>query len=339
LPFINKETMNYFKSFSKELENFDAADFDALALQLFRFQALHNNIYRSYLNHRQVDISAVKEINQIPYLPISFFKTHKVVSGSGEDFQDFFSSSGTTGAITSRHFIWSEQFYLDHAVRLFEKEYGSLTDFHVLALLPAYLERKGSSLVAMADRFIKDSGSSHSGFYLYEYKNLVAKLNELRTDSKRVLLLGVTFALLDVAEKGDDFPPMDNLIVMETGGMKGRRREMIREEVHESLRAFFKVPQIHSEYGMTELMSQAYSHGQGKYKLPSTMKVSLRDPNDPLSPSSKKQGGINIIDLANFHSCAFIETQDLGKFDEAGMLEVLGRFDNSDVRGCNLMVG
>jgi len=191
----------------------------------------------------------------------------------------------------------------------------------------------------MADRFIKNSGSPHSGFYLYEYGQLIEKLNLLRSDNKKILLLGVTFALLDVAEKGYNFPVIENLIVMETGGMKGRRKEMIREEVHEILGAFFKIPQIHSEYGMTELMSQAYSHGKGKYKLPPTMKVNLRDPNDPLSLTEKKQGGINVIDLANFHSCAFIETQDLGRFDEDGYLEVLGRFDNSDVRGCNLMVG
>jgi len=338
LPFTNKETMNYFKSFSKELENFDPNDFNSLALQLFKFQALHNPVYRSYIAHRKIDISSVQRVDQIPYLPISFFKSHKVISSPEEDFQDFYSSSGTTGAITSRHFIWSEEFYLDHAVRIFENQYGPLRDYHVLALLPAYLERKGSSLVAMADRFIKASGSSHSGFYLYEYKKLLDKLRVLKADNKKVLLLGVTFALLDVAETGYDFPIMENLIVMETGGMKGRRKEMIREEVHEILTSFFKVPQIHSEYGMTELMSQAYSQGQGKYHLPATMKVTLRDPNDPFSVTSRKQGGINIIDLANFHSCAFIETQDLGKYDEEGLLEILGRFDNSDIRGCNLMV-
>lgn len=330
--------MNYFKSFSKELENFDSTDFDSLALQLFRFQALQNPVYRAYLTHRQIDIASIKNINQIPYLPISFFKSHKVISGPEEAFQEFYSSSGTTGAITSRHYIWSEKFYLDHAVQIFENQYGSLQNYHILALLPAYLERKGSSLVTMADRFIKDSASPHSGFYLYDYEQLIEKLNTLRSDKKNVLLLGVTFALLDIAEKEMDFPAMNNLIVMETGGMKGRRKEMIREEVHDTLKSFFKLPQIHSEYGMTELMSQAYSQGSGKYWLPATMKVSLRDPNDPFSVSNRKQGGINIIDLANFHSCAFIETQDLGRIDEAGMLEVLGRFDNSDVRGCNLMV-
>lgn len=213
-----------------------------------------------------------------------------------------------------------------------------MTDYHVLALLPAYLERPGSSLVSMAKHFIEKSGSPHSGFYLYNQEELLAKLNLLRNDSRKVLLLGVTFALLDLAESGKVFPPMENLIVMETGGMKGRRKEMIREEVHDILKSFFKVKSIHSEYGMTELMSQAYSKGQGKYTLPGSMRVMLRDVNDPLSWSKRSHGGINVIDLANFHSCAFIETQDLGKFDENGFLEVLGRFDNSEIRGCNLLV-
>ena len=339
MPFINKETMNYFKSFSKELENFALGDFDSLAMHLFRFQALHNHVYRSYLAHRGIDVQEVKNLDQIPFLPISFFKTHQVVSGPLEDFNTVYSSSGTTGAITSRHYIWSEDFYFDHATRIFEQRYASLSDFHVLALLPAYLERKGSSLVTMADHFIRRSGSEHSGFYLYDHGNLFDKLSQLRKGKKKVLLLGVTFALLDLAESGVDFPPMDNLVVMETGGMKGRRREMIREEVHDLLRGFFKVDQIHSEYGMTELMSQAYSKGNGKYELPSTMKVFLRDPHDPFSSTNRSQGGINVIDLANFHSCAFVETQDLGRIDDDGMLEVLGRFDNSDVRGCNLMLG
>jgi acyl-CoA synthetase (AMP-forming)/AMP-acid ligase II len=240
--------------------------------------------------------------------------------------------------ITSKHFIWSEQWYLDHAQQIFEKEYGQLTDFHVLALLPAYLERPGSSLVSMAKHFIEVSQSAHSGFYLYNQDELLEKLKHLKNDSKQVLLLGVTFALLDLAESGKDFSSMENLIVMETGGMKGRRKEMIREEVHDILKRFFKVKAIHSEYGMTELMSQAYSKGEGKYTLPATMRVMLRDVNDPLSWSSRSQGGINVIDLANFHSCAFIETQDLGRFDENGFLEVLGRFDNSEIRGCNLLV-
>ncbi|WP_143960051.1 acyl-CoA synthetase family protein [Litoribacter populi] len=330
--------MNYFKSFSADLDQVNEVNFEKVALALFKFQALHNPIYNSYLKYRKVKVGHVNSLEKIPFLPISFFKTQKVVTGPQEDFTSFYSSSGTTGNITSRHFIWSEEAYLENAKRIFEMEYGPLTDFHILALLPAYLEREGSSLVTMADHFIKKSGSPHSGFYLNNQTELMGKLDELRGSSTKVLLLGVTFALLDFAEEMNAFNKMNNLIIMETGGMKGRRREMIREEVHEILTRYFKVNKIHSEYGMTELMSQAYSKGVGKYVLPNTMKVLLRDVNDPLSFSSKRQGGINVIDLANFHSCAFIETQDVGRYDDRGMLEILGRFDNSDIRGCNLMV-
>ncbi|WP_200974288.1 acyl transferase [Echinicola sp. 20G] len=333
--------MNYFKSFSSQLESMKVADFEKLALDLFQFQAKENAIYRSYLEARGVDSKAVKKVEEIPFLPIQFFKKFPVVCGKKDDFSSFYSSSGTTGQITSKHFIWSEETYLKHAEKIFEDFYGDLRDYHILALLPAYLERKGSSLVAMADYFIEHSRSGDSGFYLYNYKALIEKLHALKTrnDGRKVLLLGVTFALLDLAEQFNDvFPEMDNLIVMETGGMKGRRKEMIREEVHEILKKAFKISQVHSEYGMTELMSQAYSKGDGKYVLPHSMRIYLRDINDPLTWTRRNQGGINIIDLANFHSCAFIETQDLGRYQEDGTLEILGRFDNSEIRGCNLMV-
>ncbi|MDI1322607.1 MAG: acyl transferase [Algoriphagus sp.] len=330
--------MQDFKSFSEGLNNISPKDFESRALELFRFQAKSNEIYQSYLNARKVDLDSIKSLEQIPFLPIRFFKDFKVVSGSLTDFEDFYSSSGTTGMITSRHYIWSESWYLNHAQEIFENTYCSLKDFHVLALLPAYLERQGSSLVSMADHFIRESQSEHSGFYLYNQDELLYKLELLSGDKRKILLLGVTFALLDLAESGKAFSPPGNLIVMETGGMKGRRKEMIREEVRDILKPFFGVPTIHSEYGMTELMSQAYSKGEGKYTVPASMRVFLRDVNDPLSWANRSQGGINIIDLANFHSCAFIETQDLGRFDENGYLEVLGRFDNSEIRGCNLLV-
>lgn len=330
--------MQDFKSFSEGLNNISPKDFESRALELFRFQAKSNEIYQSYLNARKVDLDSIKSLEQIPFLPIRFFKDFKVVSGSLTDFEDFYSSSGTTGMITSRHYIWSESWYLNHAQAVFENTYSSLKDFHVLALLPAYLERPGSSLVSMADHFIRESQSEHSGFYLYNQDELLYKLELLSGDKRKILLLGVTFALLDLAESGKTFSPPGNLIVMETGGMKGRRKEMIREEVRDILKPFFGVPTIHSEYGMTELMSQAYSKGEGKYTVPASMRVFLRDVNDPLSWANRSQGGINIIDLANFHSCAFIETQDLGRFDENGYLEVLGRFDNSEIRGCNLLV-
>lgn len=330
--------MQDFKSFSEGLNNISPKDFDSRALELFRFQAKANEIYQSYLNARKVEIDSVKSLEQIPFLPIRFFKDFKVVSGSPSDFENFYSSSGTTGMITSRHYIWSESWYLNHAQAIFENIYGSIKDFHVLALLPAYLERPGSSLVSMADHFIRESQSEHSGFYLYNQDELLDKLELLSGDKRKILLLGVTFALLDLAESGKTFSTPGNLTVMETGGMKGRRKEMIREEVHDILKPFFGVPTIHSEYGMTELMSQAYSKGEGKYAVPASMRVFLRDVNDPLSWANRSQGGINIIDLANFHSCAFIETQDLGRVDENGYLEVLGRFDNSEIRGCNLLV-
>lgn len=327
-----------FKSFSDRLDNLTPGQFENLALDLFRFQATSNKIYQAYLRARKIDFFAVDALRDIPFLPIRFFKDAAVVCGNPTDYTSFYSSSGTTGMISSKHYIWSEAWYLRHTQRIFEKEYGPLRDFHVLALLPAYLERPGSSLVSMANFFIDQSQSAHSGFYLYNQEELLEKLQSLKNDSKKVLLLGVTFALLDLAESEKPFSKMENLIIMETGGMKGRRKEMVREEVHDRLKSFFQTEVIHSEYGMTELMSQAYSKGNGKYTLPDSMRVLLRDINDPLSWATKSQGGINIIDLANFHSCAFIETQDLGKFDEKGQLEVLGRFDNSELRGCNLLV-
>jgi phenylacetate-coenzyme A ligase PaaK-like adenylate-forming protein len=328
--------MDYFKSFSAKLQNPKFFDFEEMALKLFNFQVEQNNVYRSYVNARGIMANQVKSFLQIPFLPIQFYKSHKVVTGNPDGYKNFYSSSGTTGLINSRHYIWSEKFYLENAQRLFEKFYGPLNDYHMLALLPAYLERKGSSLVSMVDYFIQQTGSEHSGFYLYNHQELIDRLVLLKDSPKQTILIGVTFALLDLAEK--KLPTIPNLIVMETGGMKGRRKEMIREEVHKILCNSFGLDEIYSEYGMTELMSQAYSKGQGKYTLPDTMRVLLRDTHDPFSLSNRTQGGINVIDLANFHSCAFIETQDLGRYDREGNLEILGRFDNSEMRGCNLMV-
>jgi acyl-CoA synthetase (AMP-forming)/AMP-acid ligase II len=330
--------MQEFKSFSKRLETLTLDQFDDFALELFQFQARHNPIYGAYLKARKIEAPSIQKLEDIPFLPIQFFKDSLVYCGNPNAASQTYSSSGTTGMITSKHLLWSQDFYLNHAQRLFEQVYGPLTDFHVLALLPAYLERPGSSLVAMASHFINQSKSEASGFYLYNQQELLEQLSTLASGSRKVLLLGVTFALLDLAESKETFQGFPNLIVMETGGMKGRRREMVRAEVHEQLCSFFHVDSIHSEYGMTELLSQVYSQGNGKYKVPTCMRVVLRDLNDPFSPASRRQGGINLIDLANFHSCAFIETQDIGKWDENGFLEVLGRFDHSDLRGCNLLV-
>ncbi|EIM76436.1 acyl-protein synthetase LuxE [Nitritalea halalkaliphila LW7] len=303
-----------FESFSEHILNAKSIDFDSKALEIFHFQAVHNPIYAAYLRARGIRSSSVQRVEEIPFLPIQFFKQHAVVSGDLSRMQACYTSSGTTGAITSRHHVWSEAFYLRHARNLFQEHYGPLENFHVLALLPAYLEREGSSLVAMAADFIAASASEHSGFYLYDHDALREKLALLAQQRERkVLLLGVTFALLDLVESGIPLPEFPELIVMETGGMKGRRREMIREEVHAVLRPAFGVEHIHSEYGMTELLSQAYSFGEGVYQLPKTLRVLLRDVHDPLSPAARSQGGINVIDLANFHSCSFIETQDLGR--------------------------
>ncbi|MDA0314961.1 MAG: acyl transferase [Bacteroidetes bacterium] len=330
--------MQEFKSFSKRLETLTLDQFDDFALELVQFQAQTNPVYAAYLQARKINPTSIQKLEDIPYLPIQFYKNTSVFCGNGDAVTQTYSSSGTTGSITSKHLLWSEDFYLNHAQRLFEQEYGPLTDFHILALLPAYLERPGSSLVAMASHFIRQSNSEASGFYLYNQKELLQQLASLARGDRKVLLLGVTFALLDLVESKAIFQGFSNLIVMETGGMKGRRREMVREEVHQQLKVFFKVEQIHSEYGMTELLSQVYSKGNGKFQLPSCMRVMLRDLNDPFSPSIRSQGGINLIDLANFHSCAFIETQDIGLWDESGFLEVLGRFDHSELRGCNHLV-
>lgn len=334
----NIETIKCFKSFGKRILAHNSIDFEETALELYQFQLKNNSVYRQYVQARGLLDIKVEDVKDIPFLPVGFFKNHRVVSGPMDIFQGFYSSSGTTGSIASRHYFWSEEFYRKHSLQLFEKEYGSIDGFHVLALLPSYLERKGSSLVGMADWFISNSGSKHSGFYLYNHKELVSKLKELAFKGEKVLLLGVTFALLDILDSGVLIPINENLIVMETGGMKGRRKEMIREELHQILKDGFQVNKIHSEYGMTELMSQAYSKGDGIYNLPPNMRVYLRDINDPLSWSDRSQGGVNIIDLANFHSCAFIETQDLGREIGENKIEVLGRFDNSEIRGCNLMV-
>lgn len=334
----NIETIKYFKSFGERILDINSIDFDQSAMELYQFQLQNNAVYKHYVKARGLLEKKILDVKEIPFLPIGFFRNHQVISGQMENFQGFFSSSGTTGNITSKHFFWSEEFYRILALQLFEREYGSIKNFHVLALLPSYLERKGSSLVSMADWFITKSGSNQSGFFLYNHNELVSKLRELASTNEKVLLLGVTFALLDLIESGIPIPKNENLIVMETGGMKGRRKEMIREELHQILKAGFQVESIHSEYGMTELMSQAYSKGEGIYNLPPNMRVYLRDVNDPLSWSNRSQGGINIIDLANFHSCAFIETQDLGRRIGEESVEILGRFDNSEVRGCNLMV-
>ncbi len=310
--------------------------FEKIALKVFRFQYDNNEVYREFCDLINQNKQTVKSLKQIPFLPIQFFKSHNIVSNIDKP-QTIFTSSGTTGSITSKHIITDLSWYEQSYRQAFSQFYGNIEDYTVLALLPSYLERQGSSLIYMVEDLIQLSNNPDSGFYLNDNDALVEKLLQQEQENKNVLLIGVTFALLDLIEK-QNFK-LENTIIMETGGMKGRRKEMIREELHKILTKGFGVKAIHSEYGMTELLSQAYSLGNGIFECPSWMQIHIRDTEDPLTYiSNGKTGGINVIDLANINSCSFIATQDLGKKYDNGSFEVLGRFDNSDIRGCNLMV-
>ncbi len=311
-------------------------EFKTKALQVFKFQFENNPVYRSFCDLLYKHPSDVKSIEDIPFLPIDFFKSRQVLSSKAE-IQETFTSSGTTGSITSKHFITDLSIY-ESSFRLgFENFYGNISDYVILALLPNYLERKGSSLVYMVNDMIENSEHHESGFYLNNLSELKQQLIRLNSEGKKVLLIGVSFALLDLVELHQF--QLKNTIVMETGGMKGRRKELVREELHEILKTGFGVGQIHSEYGMTELLSQAYSKGNGVFECPNWMRILTRDPEDALTlQSPNKTGGINVIDLANVNSCSFIATQDLGRVATDGRFEIIGRFDNSDIRGCNLMV-
>jgi len=311
-------------------------DFEETALKIFHHQYINNLVYQRFCNLLGITRSSVTSIDQIPYLPIEFFKKEKVVSTTKIP-QKVFTSSGTTGSITSKHYVSDLSIYEDSFRKGFQHFYGDITEYAVLALLPSYLEREGSSLVYMAEKLIEDSQHPESGFYLYETEKLIDTLLALLTSDKKILLLGVSFALLDLIEQ-HEIRLTDHVVVMETGGMKGRRKELIREELHQKLSEGFGIQKIHSEYGMTELLSQAYSKGDGVFACPPWMKISVRNPKDPLSTIGyNRTGGINIIDLTNINSCSFIATQDLGKVSQDGSFQILGRFDHSDIRGCNLM--
>ena len=310
--------------------------FEKIALKVFRFQYENNLVYNEFCQFLKTDPHKVKSLQQIPFLPIQFFKSHAVVSNSNP-IQETFTSSGTTGMITSKHLVTDVSLYEESYRRGFAEFYGNIEDYVVLALLPSYLEREGSSLIYMVKDLIELSNQADSGFYLNDHDALISKLVELDNQGQNVILFGVTFALLDLIEK---LPfQLQHTIIIETGGMKGRRKEMIREELHEQLCQGFGVSAIHSEYGMTELLSQAYSLGDGVFECPAWMQILIRDTEDALTYiDNGKTGGINVIDLANINSCSFIATQDLGKKNPNNSFEVLGRFDNSDIRGCNLMV-
>jgi hypothetical protein len=338
--------------------------FEKTALKVFRFQYENNLVYREFCDFLKTDSHEVKSLEQIPFLPIQFFKSHNVVSNTNPA-QKTFTSSGTTGMVSSKHLVTDVSLYEESYRKGFSQFYGNIEDYVILALLPSYLEREGSSLIYMVEDLIRLSNHPKSGFYLHNHEELIEKLIQLDNAGQNVILIGVTYALLDLIEtfnnKYSSFEneekvldilgqktknlskkhpfQLQNTIIMETGGMKGKRKEMIREELHEQLCKGFGVAAIHSEYGMTELLSQAYSLGNGVFECPSWMQILVRDTEDALTyVQDGKSGGINVIDLANINSCSFIATQDLGKKNPNNSFEVLGRFDNSDIRGCNLMV-
>lgn len=328
--------MREIKDFADSITSVNASNFEDIALKVFHFQYKNNLLYQSYAQALSKVPEKVTSIGGIPFLPIRFFKTHHVISGIwGAQIE--FTSSSTSGVGVSRHQAWSLDFYLENATSIFEQFYGPLKNYHFLALLPSYIERQGSSLISMIDHFIRSDETGHSGYFLNDHQDLLNKIQALKTSKKKTLLWGVSFALLDLAEKFEI--DLSRCTIMETGGMKGRRKEWVREEFHRFLCQRFNVNKIHSEYGMTELFSQAYSKGEGYFTCPPWMKVVIRDLNDPFEVLPEgKTGAINVIDLANVHSCSFIETEDLGRIADRSKFEILGRMDNSDIRGCNLMV-
>lgn len=313
-----------------------ATEFEALALEVFRYQAENNPIYNSFLEHLNIDLNAVNTLEKIPFLPIKFFKQYDVVTGNQLP-EKIFTSSGTTGMTTSRHLVTDLALYHYSLEKCFEQFYGPLTDYTIFALLPSYLERTGSSLIDMVEYWVEKSGRPENGFYLYNHQDLYDHLIAHEQTGQKALLIGVSFALLDFVEQFQ--MELKNTIVMETGGMKGRKKEITREELHGILKKGFGTNEIHSEYGMTELLSQGYSRGDLTFKTPQWMKIMIRETEDPFHyVGIGKTGGVNVIDLANVNSCSFIATDDLGKKVSPNQFEILGRFDHSDVRGCNLMV-
>lgn len=309
--------------------------FPVLAMEIFRYQYEHNPVYRSFVQTLGTDPGKIKKINEIPFLPIGFFKTHAVQTESFEPAM-IFESSGTTGSMPSRHLVKDLMLYEESFIKGFSNIYGPVEKWCILGLLPSYLERSHSSLVYMVDRMIRLSGHEQSGFFLHDSNKLKSTLEKLENAGQQTLLIGVTYALLDFAEKYQF--RLSNTVIMETGGMKGRRDELVRDEVHAILKKAFQVDSVHSEYGMTELMSQAYSTGNGIFQGAPWMRFFVRDEEDPLQLNEQGNGVLNVIDLANVHSCSFIATEDAGKLYPDGSFEVLGRVDNSDIRGCSLLI-
>ena len=315
----------------------DSQSFERMALKVFRFQAARCPVYGEYVRLLGIDPDRIENIFAIPFMPVSFFRDHLIMTGGGEP-EKVFLSSGTAGMRQSTHSVKSLALYDESLERSFSIFYGNPSQYAIMGLLPSYLEREGSSLIYMVNRLMTLSGNDNGGFFLDDYAGLLRSIKKSRAAGLRVLLIGVTFALLDMAERCP--ADLGDVIIMETGGMKGRRQEMIREELHEVLKSAFGVPSVHSEYGMTEMLSQAYSAGDGLFMTPPWMKVLIRDSHDPMSHTDDEgaSGGISVIDLANIWSCSFIATSDLGRMNGENRFEVLGRFDNSDVRGCSLLI-
>lgn len=327
--------MNFFDGLKKRVLSINNEDsFNLVALELFEIHSKRNAVYKKFIESLPPNFQSPSTYREIPFLPIEFFKSKEIIL-EGMKVERSFKSSGTSSSILSTHLVVDSKWYLENSMRIFELFYGPANDYCILSLLPSYLEREGSSLVLMANELIERSAHPLSGFYLNDLKSLHKRLGELKVKGQKTILLGVSFGLLDFIEEYHiDF---QDLIVMETGGMKGRRKELIREELHQHLKSAFGINNVHSEYGMTELFSQAYSQGGGEFHFPPWMKALVRDPNDPFNQLKENEvGGINIIDLANIFSCPFIATQDLGKWTNKGF-EILGRFDNSDIRGCSLL--
>ncbi len=320
----------------QKIKTLSIDSFNDLAMDVFRFQANCNAVYSEYLSLLKVDFQDIKSVEEVPFLPIQFFKNYSIKTGSWQE-QSIFTSSGTTSDSASHHPVHDLGFYKQNTELGFQKFYGHPSNYCILALLPSYLERSGSSLIFMADHFIQQSKYPQSGFFLNNTDDLLQVLSSVKKNKIPTILLGVSFALLDLAERYEI--DLTNIIVMETGGMKGRRKELTRSELHAILKASFGIKSVHSEYGMTELFSQAYSKGNGKFQSAPTMKVFTREITDPLTlQKNNKIGVLNIADLANFQTISFIATEDLGKVHQDGSFEVLGRLDNSDIRGCNLML-
>jgi hypothetical protein len=332
---INQNLMRFDTINGNDLLQSCIQDFEGLSIALYRYQYQHNKLYKAYNDALRINPNSVKKTLQIPFLPISFFKTHKVVSDLALPTSMVFESSGTTGMIPSRHYVLDANLYNDLALAGFESFYNNIEDWVVLALLPSYLERNNSSLVFMAQMLMDKSVHPDNGFYLNEFDVLQKKLLKLKSEGKKILLLGVTFALLDFATNY----PMDlnGVVVMETGGMKGRQAEWTRSQVHDYLKKAWNLNEIHSEYGMTELLSQAYATKDGIFQGIPAMRTFIRDIQDPLETVAVGMGGLNIVDLANVHSCSFIATEDVGKVNADGSFEVLGRMDFATLRGCSLL--